>query len=178
MAKAPKGKGKGKSARKQGASGQAKAKARKPRQDTISQKPTLQVFVICERSDQSQDGVHTLYRVVDRFNLRIEINAPEGADLPPIRVPISYVLFTRFGAGTGHFRTHAELFDPDEKSLAKTDENLFWLTGRETSHTLIGSISLPVEKGGPHRWVCYLDGEQVGEFIFTVNIEHRFVRTG
>jgi hypothetical protein len=100
---------------------------------------------------------------------------PENAH---IQFPLSYVLFTRFGAGMGHFRTHSDLFDPDGESIATTDEQMFWLSKRDASHTFVGHITMPVEKNGPYRWVCYLDGEQVGEYVFTVNIEKTFLSAG
>jgi len=138
----------------------------------IRSRPTLQAFIICERVDTHQDGVHSLYRVVDRFNLRMQWRGPEGIPLPPLpAVPVNYVLFARFGAGVGRFMISFELFDPDGNSLQNTPDDWFWLRTREQSHNVIVSVSMPVTKSGPYKWVVRLDGEPAGEYVFTTQLE-------
>ncbi len=134
-------------------------------------RPTLQAFVLCERVDTAQDGVPSLYRIFDRFNIRLEVQAPPGTQLPEIQVPMNYVLFARFGAGVGRWRASFQLFDPDGQETGTTGDNWFWLVSRETAHNIVVTISMPATKNGPHRWVAYLNGEQVGEFIFVVDLQ-------
>jgi len=137
----------------------------------IQTKPTLQTFVLCERVETAQDGVQTIHRIFDRFNIRMEINAAPGTPIPNISIPMNYVLFARFGAGVGRFRASFRLVDPDSDEIGTTGDNWFWLASREPAHNIIITVSVPVSKSGPHRWIAYLDGEQVGEFILVVDLQ-------
>lgn len=149
------------------------ARGGKRTRETIEVAPTLQAFVICERVDTNQDGVHSLYRIVDRFNLRLRISGPKGATPPPqLPVPgVNYVLFARYGAGVGRYRASFELVDPDGQALQATPETHFWLRNREQSHNVITSVSMPVAKDGPYKWLARLDDKVVGEYVFATRLE-------
>ena len=148
------------------------SRRRESKDEKMRTRPTLQAFVICERVDTHQDGVHSLYRVVDRFNIRLQWRGPAGVPPPvPPGVPVNYVLFARFGAGVGRFRASFELFDPDADSLQITPDDWFWLRTREQSHNVVVSVSMPVAKSGPYKWVARLDGEPVGEYVFATQLE-------
>lgn len=140
--------------------------------------PTLQALLICERIDTMQDGVQSLFRLVDRFTIRMEVSAPPGTPIPEISVPMNYVLFARFGAGVGRFRASFRLYDPDNQQLGDTGDSWFWLQSRERGHNMQMNISMPVKKSGPYRWVAELNGEPLGELIFTVDLQQVLVEAG
>ena len=140
--------------------------------------PTLQTLVICERVGTGQDGVHTLYRIVDKFNLRLEVHGQKRPANLKVEVPLNFVLFARFGAGVGRFRSSFELLDPDGQTVGQTDDNWFWLKSRENGHNIINNVSMPVKKSGPYKWLARLDGEIVGEYVFSVEFQQVFVQTG
>ena len=147
----------------------------------LGERPSLQTFVICERVETAQDGVHTLHRIVDRFNIRMELHGPAATPqpkLPDIVVPLNFVLFARFGAGVGRFRASFTIFDPDGGQVATTDEHFFWLKGRDSSQNVINNISMPATKSGPYRAVAHLDGEVACEYVFIVDLQRQFVPTG
>lgn len=146
----------------------------------IYTRPTLQAFVICERVDTHQDGVHSLYRIVDKFQVRLEIHGPQGVPVPQVQVnvPVNFVLFARFGAGVGRFRASFEVLDPDEQPIGSSGDHWFWLRARENAQNIINNISMPIKKSGPHKARAYLDGEIVGEYVFMVDFQQEFVPTG
>lgn len=133
--------------------------------------PSLQAFLVCERVETAADGAHTLHRVIDRLNVAIDIETEQPLDRPPqVTVPIEFTVFTRWGAGVGHFKQHVAISNPSGETM-EFGEKEFWLPSKATTHSLIGRVSLSVTEPGQYTLAAVLDNQKVGEYVLVVDFK-------
>ncbi|MFQ5879375.1 MAG: hypothetical protein ACE5IZ_04260 [Dehalococcoidia bacterium] len=136
-------------------------------------RPALQAFVLCERVETAQDGVHSLIRVFDRSVINVQATGP----LPPegIAIEQEFSVFARWGNGVGHFQQYIELENPSEEKF-QTPENIFWLVSRSAIQNVMTRVRIVVKESGRYLLRLFLDGEKISEIVWTVEFNVREVR--
>lgn len=138
--------------------------------------PSLLAFLMCERVDTAPDGVQSLVRVFDRTILNVEVQGPPGVPVPDeviqrLSAPFEFTLFAKWGNGVGHFRQWVEIVPPQpEAEPMRTPETSFWLQSRTSSHNTMGRIRMNIRQAGRYLLRMFLDGEQVAESVWVVEI--------
>lgn len=139
-------------------------------------KPSLQALLVCDRVETSPDGTHTLHRVIDRWHIgmEIEIEEPplEVAKPPEVSVPLEFTIYTRWGAGVGHFRQHVALTNPSGETV-EFGEKDFWLPNKAASQAMLGRARIGVSEPGHYTLSAFLDNEKVGEYVIVVELTTR-----
>ena len=134
-----------------------------------AERPQLLAFLLCEDT-LDQGGTTTLYRVIDTFNAELGIgNLPEEI-ASNIAYSIRFTVYVRWGVGAGEFEQTLVLVGPDGE---ETDQKVIQeFTKPEGFHfeTFQFPTTLVVNEGGEYRWRLYLNGEQVAECPFRINI--------
>lgn len=135
------------------------------------ERPQLLAFLVCQ-DILNQEGVSTLYRVVDTFNVDFGVEKlPEGIQEGDFAANISCFLFIRWGPGEGEFEQVVTLVDPDGKEAESpvATRNFTKPAGYHFAQFRIRA-TLVLSKSGVYLWRLFLNGEQVAEHPFTVNI--------
>lgn len=145
--------------------------------------PTLQALLVCERVETQPDGAHTLHRIFDQINGTLEGTIP--ADAPAgigdnvipqgVQIPIKFVVFTRWGAGVGHFKHQLRIVNPSSETL-ELGESDFWLASKATAHNIVATIELGIREPGHYKIQAVLDGQMMGEYVLRVEITARIRR--
>jgi hypothetical protein len=142
-------------------------------------KPTLFAFLICEKVLSEQDKAMSLIRIVDTFNLEVGVTAEitEKDPLSPA-VSITFQVFTRWGNGKGEFTEGLMLVRPDGVESTQAVKSPFKLTDERNAHQIVHHVVMTVRDSGVYKLRAYLNGDQVAELPFIVNIKKVVVQPG
>ena len=138
-------------------------------ESALPERPQLLAFLVCE-DILNQEGVSTLYRVVDTFNVNLEgIGIP--ADFQShFAASINCYVFVRWGPGERAFEQLMVLVDPDgEERDPRLTRTFTKPSGYHFAQFRI-RVSMSLNKSGTYAWRLYLNGEKVAEHPFQVNI--------
>lgn len=142
------------------------------------QLPALLAMLICEDCPMSEDGVVSLSRVVDTFNVIIVVSAEQPRDEPPsdeelqeIPAPIRCWLFTKWGTGNGQFEETVTIVRPDDTEVKGMPSTIFTLTGGFRFYQVRHQMNLSVRRPGLYKFRVHLNGRMIGEHPFMVNIK-------
>ena len=137
---------------------------------TPPDRPPLLAFLIC-LDILHQEGVSTLYRVVDTFNAEVGVQGLPDDAAGKIALSVRHVVYVRWGEGGGDFEQRLVLVRPDGKE-AEGPHLLQKFSKPEGFHfaQFRIEVNLMVAVEGIYRWRLYLNDEQVAEHPFRVNI--------
>lgn len=138
-------------------------------------KPSLLAILICEQALLDEDKVASLLRVIDTFNITIEIEEMDKlkADNIGVGVPISCVVFTRWGPGAGEFTEELRIVTPHGDEIKPGKGLPFQKPAGFHFQQVRHYVNLVVQEPGVYFFRVYLDDVLMGEHPFKVNIERR-----
>ena len=140
-----------------------------------TKRPTLMAFVMCERVETGQDGIHSIIRLFDKTTLNLAVGGlPDTEELPNevpqgLAPPFEFTLFTKWGNGVGHFRQWVEVEDPDG-DVHSTPEGSFWLQSSASTHHFMTRMVIGIRNEGRYWLRLYLDGEILAEVPWVVEL--------
>ena len=136
---------------------------------TNPEPPKLLAFLMCE-DILEQEGVATLYRVIDTINLDMGVG-----NLPPdiasqMSATFKCQVFVRWGPGEGEFVQRLALLPPDRPETFVGEPLEFQKPDGHHFAQFRYPIGLMLKTEGMYEFRLYLNGEQVAEYPFKVNI--------
>lgn len=134
--------------------------------------PSLRMALLCDQAIEGKDGALTIVRVVDRFEVVVQVikqpsHRPKGPLLPPV---FSGSFVAGFIGGRGDFKCQVKLVSPSGK-VAAFPELPFRLDMPEKGQNLIFGLRLPFEEAGLYQFQLLLDGELIAEHPMRVIIQ-------
>ena len=137
-------------------------------------KPPLLAILICERIMMDEDGIATLMRVIDTFNIEAQTTGRPRNEVARMPIDLECQVFTRWGLGQGEFTEELALVLPDGKELPRQPVQFTKPAGFHFQHVR-HNVRFAVRDSGIYQFRIYLDGQPMGEHPFRVNIERRSV---
>jgi len=136
---------------------------------TTPEVPQLLAFLLCE-DILDQEGVVTLYRVVDTFNISMGVSSLPPEVTSKIGVCIKFEVFVRWGPGAGEFEQYLALVRPGQEEESPTPPQKFSKPEGFNFQQVRYPIEMMAIEEGIYKMRLYLNGEPVAENPFRVNI--------
>jgi hypothetical protein len=118
-------------------------------------RPYLQVATICERHILEADGVLTLFRIIDRFNV-----SGSTEEMPVVTLPFTLVVSFRSGPVRGKLNLRIQATTPSNEPLDAMEFPLLFEGDDERSANFIGQIQFVAKEEGLFWFSIALEGEE------------------
>jgi hypothetical protein len=139
------------------------------------ERPVLYAALICERVLHEEDGVNTLFRVIDTINIDLRDVSPDTSEqalqVPESGVPLQFFLYTKWGGPAGQYTERVTLIDTNNQEHNPWPEANFELRGGHYFQQIRHVIPLQIQRAGRYALRVYLNDHPFVEVPFQVNMD-------
>jgi hypothetical protein len=123
--------------------------------DSMLMRPYLQVATICERHILESDGVLTLFRIIDRFNVFGNTH-----EIPPTMLAFTLVVSFRSGPMRGRLNLKIQPISPNQREIASMEFPILFEGDDERAANFVGQIQFQVQEEGLFWFSIMLEQEE------------------
>ncbi len=136
-----------------------------------TEKPLLYGALICERIMHEEDGVNTLLRVIDTFDIKLPgIFHGATAQAQGFAVPLEFFLYTKWGGPVGPYSEQVKLIDTHDQEYEPWPVANFELRGGHYFQQIRHVMRLEIRQTGRYALLIYLNSDPFLDVPFQVNI--------
>lgn len=134
--------------------------------------PILYAALLCQRVYQDEDGVSTLFRVVDIFNSEVGSIQENSQEISPkVAAEVECILFTKWGGPASEYTERITLMNTQRKERDLNTEGVtFKLNGGHHFQQIRHGMHLRVSESGLYAFRVYLNDQHFIDVPFQVNI--------